>query len=238
MPRAGGVGKPIIMPGLGEAYDEYARQGFPPRSYVDAMERVGIEYMVVYPTAGLYSCAAPTLSGATAAAYRRAYNNWLYDFCTEAGQRLVGAGSLDLRDPEEAAREATRCVKELGFKAVHINPVPVGEHRLYEPYYDRLWATIPDLDVPAGIHVGALNACDDDALPLSVRHLGTASGITAFSTATCLASAAFIIGGVLERHPKLRLVHLESGARMGSILDVPAGRRWCRAAPRVCRFRG
>src|ERR1700757_5309738 len=140
--RVKGVsGKPMIMPGLGEAYDEYARQGFPPQAYVDAMKRVGIEYMVVYPTAGLYSCAAPTLSPA-------------------AGERLVGAGSLDLRDPEEAALEATRCVKELGFKAVHINPVPVGEHRLYEPCYDRLWATISDLDVPVGVHVGALNACD------------------------------------------------------------------------------
>ncbi len=211
MPLEGVHGSPIIMPGLGEAYDEYARQGFPPSSYVDAMERVGIDYMVVYPTAGLYSCAAPTLSAAAAAAYRRAYNNWLYDFCSEAGPRLVGAGSLDLRDPEEAGREATRCVKELGFKAVHINPVPVGDHRLYESCYDRLWATIADLDVPVGVHVGALNACD-----LMLYHylpgLGTAESIAAFSIGNMLAATAFIMGGVLERHPKLRVVHLESGA--------------------------
>jgi predicted TIM-barrel fold metal-dependent hydrolase len=211
MPLEGVFGKPVIMPGLGEAYDDYARQGFPPRCYVDAMERLGIDYMVVYPTAGLYSCAAPTLSAPGAAAIRRAYNNWLYDFCSEAGERLVGAGSLDLRDPQAAATEATRCVKELGFKAVHINPVPVGEHRLYEPCYDRLWATISDLDVPVGVHVGALNACD----PMLYHYLpglAMAEGITAFSIGNMLASTAFIMGGVLERHPKLRVVHLESGA--------------------------
>jgi hypothetical protein len=32
---------------------------------------------------------------------------------------------MDLRDAEEAAREARRCVKEFGFKAVQLNPVPV-----------------------------------------------------------------------------------------------------------------
>ena len=52
-------GKPTIMPGLGEAHDEYARRGFPPEVYLDAMERVGIDYMVVYPTAGLFVCNAP-----------------------------------------------------------------------------------------------------------------------------------------------------------------------------------
>jgi uncharacterized protein len=211
MPLEGVFGSPIIMPGLGEAYDDYARQGFPPRCYVDAMERIGIDYMVVYPTAGLYSCAVPTLSGAAAAGIRRAYNNWLHDFCSEAGERLVGAGSLDLRDPELAEREAIRCVKELDFKAVHINPVPVGEHRLYERCYDRLWATISDLDVPVGVHVGALNACDQ-MLYHYLPGLGTAESITAFSIGNMLASAAFIMGGVLERHPKLRVVHLESGA--------------------------
>ena len=30
-------------------------------------------------------------------------------------------------------------LRNLGFKFVHINPVPVGKHRLYEPCYDRLW---------------------------------------------------------------------------------------------------
>lgn len=203
-------GKPTVMPGLGEAYDEYARRGFPPEVYVDAMERVGIDYMVVYPTAGLFVCNAPSLRADTAAAYRRAYNNWLYDFCSAAGRRLVGVGSVDLRDPDEAGREATRCVKELGFKGIHINPTPVNEQKLADPFYDRLWATISDLNVPLGIHVGAVNACEtivDDYLPGN-----PAAGVVAFSIGNMLASTALISGGVLERHPKLRVVHLESGA--------------------------
>jgi predicted TIM-barrel fold metal-dependent hydrolase len=214
----GGYNMPIgvphmltVLPGLPGAYAEYARQGFPPRVYKTAMERVGMEYMVAYPTIGLYVTSAPTLKAATAAAYRRAYNRWLHDFCVEAGKRLLGAGSLDLRDPEEAAREATRCVKEYGFKALHINPAPVGGRHLYDPCYDRLWATIAELNVPVGVHVSAYNATDpmlQDYLP----GLPSAQAVMAFSIGNMIASAAFIVGGVLERHPKLRVVHLESGA--------------------------
>jgi predicted TIM-barrel fold metal-dependent hydrolase len=62
---------------------------------------------------------------ATSQTHRRAYNNWLHDFCRAAAGRVFGAASIDLRDAEEAAREARRCVKEFGFKAVQLNPVPV-----------------------------------------------------------------------------------------------------------------
>ena len=197
--------------GLEEAYDRYARQGFPPSIYPEAIERSGIDYMVIYPTAGLYSTTAPSLDAATAAAIRRAYNNWLHDFCSQAGGRVLGSASIDLRDPEEAAREATRCVKELGFVAVHVNPTPVTEYPLYDEYFDGLWATVADLDVPVGVHVGAGNPADKmlyDYLP----GLRSAQTIVAFTMGNQIASTAFIMGGVLERHPTLRLVHLESGA--------------------------
>jgi len=198
-------------PALGEAYRAFAQQGFPAATYLDAMEAAGIDYMVLYPTVGLYTCHAPTLSATTAAAYRRAANNWLADFCSEGKTRLIGVGGLDLRDPDEAAKEATRCVDALGFKAVFVNPAPVGAHRMFEAEYDRLWATIADLGVPLGLHAAANNACD----PMLVDYLGglrTAQVITAFSVGNMIASAGLIMGGVLDRHPGLRVVHLESGA--------------------------
>src|SRR5579859_602034 len=89
-------GSHAFMGNLNEAYDDYAKAGFPPKVYLDAMDRSGIDYMVLYPSAGLYTNHAPTLRPATAAAYRRAYNNWLHDFCSEGGERLVGAGGVDL----------------------------------------------------------------------------------------------------------------------------------------------
>lgn len=155
--------------------------------------------------------AVPQLKAETAAACRRAYNNWLHDFCTDAGDRVVGTASIDLRDPNEATREVRRCVKDVGFKAVHINPTPVGEHRMYDTVYDPLWSTLEDLDVPLAIHVGAGNAADKMLYSYLLR-LRSIQGTMVFTRGNMIASAALIMGGVLERHPKLRVVHLESGA--------------------------
>jgi len=207
----GFFGHTSVMPDLGEVYDDYARAGFPASSYVDAMDKVGIDCMVLYPTAGLYTNTAPDTRADVAAAYRRAYNNWLADFCSEGEGRLIGAGALDLRDPGLAAEEAVRCVRDLGFKAVTINPTRVSQTPLYAPEMDRLWATIADLNVPVGIHGGALNASDRFIYDL-FPDLPYAQGISAFVFGNMAAIAAFIIGGVLERHPSLRTVNLEAGS--------------------------
>jgi predicted TIM-barrel fold metal-dependent hydrolase len=204
-------GTGFVMPNMGEAYDEYAREGFPAKSYLSAMDKVGMDYMVLYPSAGLYTNQVPTLSAELAAAYRRAYNNWLADFCSEGNGRLVGVAGIDLRDPQRAAQEAVRCVEQFGFKAVFINPSPVGPQPLYDPAMDHLWATIAELGVPVGIHVGARNATDP-FLNQYFPGLGAAQAVSAFSIGNMIASASFIMGGILERHPKLRIVHLESGA--------------------------
>ena len=209
--EATNVGLGEVLPGLGDAYEDYARKNFPPDIYEEAMDSSGVDYMIIYPTVGLYSTSAPSTDAPTAAAIRRAYNNWLYDFCSEAGDRVIGAASIDLRDPDEAIKEVRRCVRDLGFKAAHINPTPVGEHRVYDPFYDRLWAEIADLDVPVGVHVGSGNP-SDIMLYHYLRGLQPTQVTTAFTMGNMLASASFIMGGVLERHPTLRLVHLESGA--------------------------
>jgi predicted TIM-barrel fold metal-dependent hydrolase len=207
----GPEGSNTPLAGLDEVYAEYAQKGFSPACYRDAMERTGIDYMVVYPTAGLYVNTVPVLDAEVAAAYRRAYNNWLHDFAEECGGRVIGAGAVDLRDAREAAREARRCVRQLGFKAIMINPEPVTEYRLSDPFYEPLWDELEELDVPLAIHVGAGNAAE-----IWLQHyfprLQFASTTSTFTIGNMLASMTLIVGGVLERHPRLRVVHLESGA--------------------------
>ena len=142
-------------PELGEVYGEYIARGFDPTSYTLALDRTGIDYMVLFPSAALYPPATPGLAPEVAAAYRRAYNNWLRDFCLEADKRIIGAGMVDLRDPEMAAHEARRCVEQLGFRAIGITPEPVSKVALHETFYDPLWTEIVDLGVPLAVHQSA-----------------------------------------------------------------------------------
>jgi uncharacterized protein len=76
---------------------------------------------------------------------------------------------------------------------------------------DRLWATIADLNVPVGVHCGALNASDQYLYDL-FPGLMYAQGVAAFVFGNMAAIASFIAGGVLERHPTLRVAHLEAGS--------------------------
>jgi predicted TIM-barrel fold metal-dependent hydrolase len=68
-----------------------------------------------------------------------------------------------------------------------------------------------DLDVPLAVHAGTGNAADQ-MLYYYLPRLRTAQTTVAFTMGNMLACTALIMGGVLEQHPRLRVVHLESGA--------------------------
>ena len=199
------------LPGLKDAYADFMDRGFEPDAYRLLLDRTGIDHMIVYPTVGLYVTGVKGLSAEVAAAYRRAYNDWLYDFCSAAGPGVIGAGAIDLRDPEEAAREARRCALQLGFKAITLNPEPVNEIPLHDPFYDPLWSQCQALGVPIGVHVGAGTANRQIGLEY-FPDWWIGRPIAAFSMGCMLACLSFVAGGVLERFPDLRVVFLESGA--------------------------
>jgi uncharacterized protein len=199
----------VPFPGLAEVYAEFNERGFGPDVYIDVLDRSGIDYMVLYHTIGLLTTAVPTLDAPRAAAYRRAYNRWLAEFVADGGERLVGIGAVDLRDPVEAAREARVCVEKYGFKGIVINPDPVTPYPLFDAFHDPLWQTLQDLDVPLAIHPGGGTPINVGVDRYAKWMLGR--GSSAFVMGNMLASMALIGGGVLERFPRLRVVHLEIG---------------------------
>ena len=65
-------------------------------------------------------------------------NDEVAGFVSEAPDRLIGVGSVDISKPMEAVREVRRCVEELGFKAVRVLPwlweAPPTDRRFYPVY--------------------------------------------------------------------------------------------------------
>ena len=163
------------------------------------------------------SCSAstrPSRSAATASrpafatAIARAYNDWLRDFCNEAPERMYGAAMVAPHDPEGAVLEARRAVEELGFKAVFLAPGTVNRRPWHHPAYDPLWAEIARLGVPIAFHGGGQTYLTPDfglevLDPLMLWHTFSQPLGIQFVTA-CLCS-----GGVLERHPNLKVALLE-----------------------------
>jgi predicted TIM-barrel fold metal-dependent hydrolase len=80
-------------------------------------------------------------------------NDEVAGFVTQAPDRLVGVGSVNIAHPMEAVREIRRCVTELGFKAIRVLPwlweVPPTDRRFYPVY-----AACVDLGVPFCTQIG------------------------------------------------------------------------------------
>jgi uncharacterized protein len=65
-----------------------AERGWTAEVQLEAMDIEGIDVAVLYPTRGLRALVVEDMDPEFAAAIARAYNNWLYDFCSKNPKRL------------------------------------------------------------------------------------------------------------------------------------------------------
>ena len=135
-----------------------------------------------------------------------AYNRWLADFVATAPARYAGLALVDLSDPDRACREIQRS-RASGLRGVVIRPVPDAVP-LYKPQYDRVWSVMEELEMPLNIHVA-----------ISSPFPSYPDGPTPHTFAALAACEVFYLchrtlwvliwGGVLEKHPRLRVVFTE-----------------------------
>ncbi|MBI4635630.1 MAG: amidohydrolase [Candidatus Rokubacteria bacterium] len=178
-------------------------------SQLRAMDEGGIEIAFLYPTQGLYVAAIDDLDPGLGIAICRAYNDWLLDFCALAPERLRPVGMLvALHDPAAAVAEARRLAAR-DVRAVFVRPNPIRGRNLDDPAYAPLWAECERLGLAVGVHEG-VGAWVPEAGADRFRSF-FACHAAAHPMEQMLAVLTLIGGGVLERHPQLRVAFLESG---------------------------
>ena len=190
-----------------ERWRPFKERGWASTVQLEAMDTEGIDVAVVYPSRGLFALSVPDMDPPFAAAMARAYNNWLKDFCSEDPRRLIGAGMISPFDVNDAVSEARRCVKELGFRGVFLRPNIVNGRNWHDPYYEPLWTMLEELQVPLGFHEGA-----GALLPQVGAQFGANAmlkHVYCHPVEMMLAAGSFCMGGILERHPRLRVAFLE-----------------------------
>ena len=170
----------------------------------------GVAAEVLYPTVAnaIYRLVEPGAAGhELAEACSQAYNDWMIEYCGEAPDRLWGLAHLSLWDVDAAVRELERC-KRAGLVGATIWVVPPEDLPFTSLHYERFWDAAEQLRMPIGMHVNAgfteriEPAASDPEQRL--RRLSYGHKLVAMQTMT-----DFIISGVLERHPDLRLVLAE-----------------------------
>ena len=185
---------------------------------IELLARERMAKAVLYPTLGLF-WEAETNNVELSSAYARAYNRWIADFCRDSDGRLVPIAHISLGDPDEAARELERAVKE-GCRGAFLAPFTISRRPHGDPAHDRFFAVAQDCDVPVAIHPTVEPAA------LGIHHRFDQFGWAAWyydlfaGQPVQHAFATFFQLGVFDRFPKLRVVVLEAGAGwIGYFLD-------------------
>jgi predicted TIM-barrel fold metal-dependent hydrolase len=122
--------------------------------------------------------------------------------------RYAGFAAVALQNPEAAADELERCVRQLGFKGVMVNGYSnIGDENTGEytdePKFEVFWAKVAELDVPVYLH-------PRDSLPNQLRiydgHPELLSAAWAYGVETSIHALRLITSGVFDRHPGVNVI--------------------------------
>lgn len=168
------------------------------------MDALGIDLQLLMLTAPGVQC----FDAATGTALARSCNDTLAATIRRHPTRLDGLAAVAPQDPQAAAKEAERAVRELGLRGVVINSHTQGEY-LDDPKFWDIFAAIEALGVPLYIHPNTPSPQMIE--PFLPRALDAA--IYGFACETGLHILRMIVAGVFDRFPKLQVVlgHLGEG---------------------------
>jgi predicted TIM-barrel fold metal-dependent hydrolase len=202
----------VVFPVLDHLHYQYMRKnreamGNPdPEGWLKFMDGTGIDWTVIYPSAGLAVGRFVSVDWAIAAC--RAYNNWLHERFVKATPRIKGMALIPVQDVESAVEELRRAVKELGMCGAMLpsNGEGIKGHlgaKLYWPIYEEAEKLGCCLAVHGGCHHHL--GMDGFSTYYPVHALGHPFGIM-------VQAAAMLAHGVFDRFPRIRVAFLEGGA--------------------------
>jgi len=211
-----------------------------PRLMYERLDDLGIDFCVVYPTAGLsYHRMQDTR---LRRAICRAYNVFAADQFRGLEDRVIPAAIIPMYTPEEAIEELEFAVKQLGYKvamvgglmrrrvaALEAEQPEASKHvewydvvGLDSPYdYDPVWAKCRELRVAPSFHNGARSILlRNSPSNFCYNHIGH------FASAGHAVCKAMFFGGVTRRFPDLNFAFLEGGVGWACMLYADLVGHW------------
>jgi predicted TIM-barrel fold metal-dependent hydrolase len=166
------------------------------------MDKEGIDLSVLFPTSAFGVTQLPEKD--YAAAYCRAYNDWVATICAES-PRLEAVGIVPFQDVEAACKETERAITNLGLAGITVGTFGLKEH-IGRPQFWPIYEALQKLDVPLLIHNSRQGPAGEIRFDTFLfRHtIGR-------PFETLIDCAALIYGGVAEKFPNLRVAFLECG---------------------------
>jgi len=211
-----------------------------PRLLYERLDDLGIDFCVVYPTAGLGYHRMPDTR--LRRAICRAYNVFTADQFRGLEDRIIPAAIIPMYTPEEATEELEFAARQLGYKVMMVGglmrrPVPAlaEEHPAASKFvewcdvigidsdsdYDPVWAKCRELRIAPSFHNGARSMLlRNSPSNFCYNHIGH------FASAGHAVCKALFFGGVTRRFPDLNFAFLEGGVGWGCMLYADLVGHW------------
>jgi predicted TIM-barrel fold metal-dependent hydrolase len=182
--------------------------------YSDPVERLrdmdddGVDVEVLYSEVSAFRYIPDLATGASEAT--RAFNDVLAEFSSVDPYRLCVSYQIPIHNIEFAVAEVKR-VAGLGGKSLQLPvfPAEFGLPDYYDDRYQPLFAAIQDTGLPICCHIGLNTMLEGLSLRDPTPQKAIMVSMTPLTTAE--AFGMWIMGGVFERFPKLKLVFVEPG---------------------------
>ncbi|MBL4866446.1 MAG: amidohydrolase family protein [Pseudomonadales bacterium] len=187
----------------GCTFDQLHESGHNGKVRVADQDRDGVVAEILYPSVGMVLCNHKDFEYKTACMH--AYNEWLEGFVADAPKgRLFGLGQTSGDSVEQMIKDFETCHKK-GFVGMMMPGDP--QHEDYDhPMYDPLWECSIELNMPLSFHIltsrsggGKVRGNKTNGFLGIIRSVQDVMGV-------------FVLGGVFERHPKLKFIVAEADA--------------------------
>ena len=163
---------------------------------IEAMDALGVDLQLLSPNPLSFF---GHINAKDALEFARASNDAMVKHIDPFKDRLLGAAAVPLQDPELACEEVERAVTDLGLIAAYVG-TDYG-FSLADPKLDVFYQTVVNLDIPLLIHPATNNGirgAADERLSRFGLDL-----ILGYAYEETIAVASLVLGGVMQRHPKL-----------------------------------
>lgn len=168
------------------------------------MDATGIDHQVL----ALTSPGTQVLDAAEGAGIARLANDRLAEITRAHPTRFSALAAVSYEDVDTAVAELRRAVSELGLKGLILNDHIRGTY-IDAPRFAPLLAALEELDVPLYLHPNT----PPDSMIGPYVDAGLDGAVHGFGASAGLHLLRIITSGMLDRHPRLRIVvgHLGEG---------------------------
>jgi aminocarboxymuconate-semialdehyde decarboxylase len=204
----------VLLQAIGEASAAHNNtvmlpQAFPKLTHVETrladMDAMGVDVQVLSPSPSqYYYWAEPELAERVV----DVQNRHIAALCAQHPQRFLGLGTVAVQHPELAARQLERAMRELGLKGVEISTT-IGRDELDAARLSPFWEKAEALGAIVFIHPFGTTLGER----VRPHYL---SNIIGQPLETTIALSRLIFGGVLDRHPELKIVAAHGGGYLPS----------------------